>query len=157
MDVFVFEFRKKYVPHVISQLRKSISSDKLLGHKRMNLIFDSRIITTAMTNALKTGSWSFRPNGSNRVGISLPLKRDTNYLSTIAHVRKVSGPYFSESRNTSSRLLHNTHFGMFCPSETPEGKKIGIIKNLAFLTIVSNKLSEEDYRILLRSISESQE
>lgn len=41
------------------------------------------------------------------------------------------------------RLLHNTHFGIICPSETPEGQKIGIVKNFAFLVKVSLGLNEQ--------------
>jgi len=33
---------------------------------------------------------------------------------------------------TKPRQLHNTYFGVICPFETPEGKPIGLVKNLAF-------------------------
>jgi len=42
------------------------------------------------------------------------------------------------------RQLHNTHFGMICPAETPEGLKIGIVKNFALMAHVSNSLDRED-------------
>jgi len=40
-------------------------------------------------------------------------------------------------KSTKPRLLHNTHFGMICPAETPEGIKIGLVKNLALMAKVS--------------------
>jgi DNA-directed RNA polymerase II subunit RPB2 len=42
------------------------------------------------------------------------------------------------------RQLHNTHFGLICPAETPEGQKIGIVKNLALMAKVSLGYSSED-------------
>lgn len=35
-------------------------------------------------------------------------------------------------------MLHNTHWGMLCPSETPEGQSTGLVKNLSLMTIISN-------------------
>lgn len=50
------------------------------------------------------------------------------------------------------RQLHNTHYGFICPAETPEGQKIGIVKNLALMTTVSRDLSKEDKKSLLKLI-----
>ena len=38
---------------------------------------------------------------------------------------------------TKPRYLHNTHWGMICPSETPEGQKVGLVKNLSLMAQVS--------------------
>ena len=35
------------------------------------------------------------------------------------------------------RQLHNTHWGMICPAETPEGAACGLVKNLALMAFVS--------------------
>jgi DNA-directed RNA polymerase II subunit RPB2 len=35
------------------------------------------------------------------------------------------------------RQLHNTHWGMICPAETPEGAGCGLVKNLALMAFVS--------------------
>jgi DNA-directed RNA polymerase II subunit RPB2 len=49
-------------------------------------------------------------------------------------------------------LLHNTHFGLICPSETPEGQKIGIVKNFSLMAKVTlggnNKIIDELIQIL---------
>lgn len=34
-------------------------------------------------------------------------------------------------------MLHNSHWGMICPSETPEGTSTGLAKNLSLMTVVS--------------------
>jgi DNA-directed RNA polymerase II subunit RPB2 len=33
-----------------------------------------------------------------------------------------------------------THWGLICPSETPDGEKIGITKNLALLAYITNQV-----------------
>ena len=34
-------------------------------------------------------------------------------------------------------MLHSTHWGMICPAETPEGHAVGLVKNLALMSIIS--------------------
>jgi DNA-directed RNA polymerase II subunit RPB2 len=46
-------------------------------------------------------------------------------------------PAASATKSSKPRLLHNTHYGLICPSETPEGEKIGVVKNFALMTKVS--------------------
>jgi DNA-directed RNA polymerase II subunit RPB2 len=75
-----------------------------------------------------------------RTGVAQVLKRETSYFATLSHLRRVVAPILSSSKSAKPRLLHNTHFGMICPSETPEGQKIGIVKNFAMLVKVSEEL-----------------
>ena len=42
-----------------------------------------------------------------------------------------------------ARALHPTHYGRFCPIETPEGTEIGLRKNLAILAKVSTRTNLE--------------
>lgn len=45
--------------------------------------------------------------------------------------------------------MHNTHFGMICPAETPEGAKIGIVKNFALMAAVSLGSNKEENSTIL--------
>lgn len=69
-----------------------------------------------------------------RYGVSQVLKRDTTYFATLSHLRRMAYPINASSKIIKLRLLHNTQFGYICPAETPEGEKIGVIKNMALLT-----------------------
>jgi DNA-directed RNA polymerase II subunit RPB2 len=74
----------------------------------------------------------------------------------LSHLRRVVAPIQSSSKSAKPRLLHNTHFGMICPSETPEGQKIGIVKNFALMAKVTIGLSEnlnEKIRQVLNKIN----
>lgn len=152
MDLFLFEYVKKFKSNAISQIKRIISAQDSF-RRRFHFIFDSRIITNSFLHALRTGNWAAaRRKGLNEFGVAQDLKRDTNYLATLSHLRKVCAPFFHKSRSVSNRNLHNTHFGMYCPSETPEGMQIGIIKHLAFLVIITHSISDQEYDVLLKCI-----
>lgn len=70
------------------------------------------------------------------------LKRDTSFFATLSHLRRVVAPIQSSSKSAKPRLLHNTHFGLICPSETPEGQKIGIVKNFSLMAKVTLGVGE---------------
>lgn len=72
-----------------------------------------------------------------RSGVAQVLKRDTSFFATLSHLRRVVAPIQTSSKSAKPRLLHNTHFGLICPSETPEGQKIGIVKNFSLMAKVS--------------------
>jgi len=49
-----------------------------------------------------------------------------------------------EQENFLARTLHPTHYGRFCPVETPEGTEIGLRKNLALLAKISTRTELPD-------------
>ncbi|KAK1217520.1 DNA-dependent RNA polymerase II [Marasmius sp. AFHP31] len=56
-----------------------------------------------------------------------PLLFSSRPLHPVGSWRKIAKP----------RQLHNTHWGMVCPAETPEGQTCGLVKNLALITCIS--------------------
>lgn len=46
-------------------------------------------------------------------------------------------PIAKTGKLAKPRQLHNTHWGMICPAETPEGAGCGLVKNLALMAFVS--------------------
>jgi DNA-directed RNA polymerase II subunit RPB2 len=59
------------------------------------------------------------------------------FASTLSHLRRVNSPIGREGKAAKPRMLHNTHWGMVCPSETPEGQACGLVKNLALMSYIS--------------------
>jgi DNA-directed RNA polymerase subunit B len=53
-----------------------------------------------------------------------------------------------EQENFAARTLHPTHYGRFCPIETPEGTEIGLRKNLALLARISTMVVQSDAEII---------
>jgi DNA-directed RNA polymerase II subunit RPB2 len=90
-----------------------------------------------LRNSLATGNWGKNKSTGEvaRTGVAQVLKRDTSLFATFSHLRRVNAPIKASTKTTTPRQLHSTHFGMICPAETPEGGKIGIVKNLAVSSI----------------------
>ncbi|MEK6904283.1 MAG: DNA-directed RNA polymerase subunit B'', partial [Nanoarchaeota archaeon] len=68
----------------------------------------------------------------------------TNFISTFSHLQRVVSLLSTTQENFNARALHSTHFGRLCPVETPEGTPIGLRKNLALLTKISQDDIAED-------------
>ena len=64
-----------------------------------------------------------------------------NYSSTLSHLRRLATPTEKTGKLIAPRKLHNTQWGTVCPAETPEGGSVGVVKNLAIITMVTNMTS----------------
>ena len=73
---------------------------------------------------------------ASKAGVSQVLNRYT-YASTLSHLRRCNTPLGREGKIAKPRQLHNTHWGMVCPAETPEGQACGLVKNLALMACIS--------------------
>jgi DNA-directed RNA polymerase II subunit RPB2 len=71
-----------------------------------------------------------------RAGVSQVLNRYT-FASTLSHLRRTNTPIGRDGKIAKPRQLHNTHWGMVCPAETPEGQACGLVKNLALMSYIS--------------------
>ncbi|MEK7092325.1 MAG: DNA-directed RNA polymerase subunit B, partial [Patescibacteria group bacterium] len=61
---------------------------------------------------------------------------------------RVSRMLPSDQENFLARTLHPTHYGRFCPIETPEGTEIGLRKNLAIMSRVSTRVFLDEAKFL---------
>lgn len=138
-NLFKAALRNHMIPNARAIILKNPKSyDENALFRKPQIIFDKRIISNKLRSALSTGNWGSNVFGEPlRVGVAQTLKRDTSYFATLSHLRRLVAPLLSRSKNTKPRLLHNTHFGIICPSETPEGERIGIVKNFALLCRVT--------------------
>lgn len=100
----------------------------------IKIIIRDQLLTSRIKSAMATGSWI-----GGRKGVSQNIDR-TNHLATLSHLQRIVSLLSSTQENFDARALHPTHFGRLCPIETPEGTPIGLRKNLALLT----KISEEE-------------
>jgi len=152
--IFRQNFRN-FVKKAENNLRDKIKNNK---SKSVNLdsIFETNIITNGMKYALATGNWGKNRVGSVlKTGVAQVLQRLT-FMSSLSHLRRLNTPLEKTGKITKPRQLHNTHWGMLCPAETPEGQACGLVKNLSLMAFVSvgtpSKLIQDD----LDSISDFQ-
>ena len=71
-----------------------------------------------------------------KTGVAQVLQRLT-FMSSLSHLRRLNTPLEKTGKITKPRQLHNTHWGMLCPAETPEGQACGLVKNLSLMAFVS--------------------
>lgn len=80
----------------------------------------------------------------SRKGLSQMFSR-LNYLHSASYLRRVITPTVDAQTNkmTGPRHLHVTQFNKFCPLETPEGPKTGLMKHLSLLTSITLSMNDQ--------------
>lgn len=116
-------------------LQKATKKKKFFSIK---IIAKSTLFSHRVESAIATGSWT-----GERSGITQNMDK-TNYLAIISQLQRVSSMLPSEQENFMARTLDPTHYGRFCPIETPEGTEIGLRKNLAILAQVSTRTNLDE-------------
>jgi DNA-directed RNA polymerase II subunit RPB2 len=117
-----------------AQLQKQLND----GDGQMNITkaIDHHQISNGLKYSLATGNWAANRGATTKTGVSQVLNRLT-FMSTLSHLRRLNTPIGRESKLAKPRQLHNTHWGMVCPAETPEGGMCGLVKNLSLMTYIT--------------------
>ena len=105
------------------------------------------VIEQGMKNSLMTGNWGI----SKKKGVSQVLQR-YNFLQTLSFIRRFNSPSLdaSSGKVTNIRHVHPDQYGYVCPVETPDGAKVGLVKNLALTaTVTLNNDDQNDIIINL--------
>ena len=101
-------------------------------------IAKSTLFSHRIESAIATGSWIGETSG-----VTQNMDK-TNYLAILSQLQRVSSQLPGEQENFLARTLHPTHYGRFCPIETPEGTEIGLRKNLAIMCRISTRSSLDE-------------
>jgi DNA-directed RNA polymerase subunit B len=120
-------------------LQKSSKRKKFFSIK---VLAKSTLFSHRVESAIATGSWT-----GERSGITQNMDK-TNYLATISQLQRVSSMLPGDQENFMARTLHPTHYGRFCPIETPEGTEIGLRKNLSVLATVSTRVDFDEDKFM---------
>ena len=115
--------------------RATNSFSEILNNSNIYKVIKNNIITTGLKYALATGNWGLKTM-INKQGIAQVLSRLT-YNSTLSHLRRVNTPMDKTSKLVAPRKLHSTQFMRICPSETPEGASVGLVKNFSLSNCVT--------------------
>ncbi|RAH49449.1 DNA-directed RNA polymerase II core subunit RPB2 [Aspergillus brunneoviolaceus CBS 621.78] len=103
----------------------------------LNIGIKASTLTGGLKYALATGNWGEQKKAaSSKAGVSQVLSRYT-YASTLSHLRRTNTPIGRDGKIAKPRQLHNTHWGLVCPAETPEGQACGLVKNLALMCYIT--------------------
>jgi len=102
----------------------------IINETNFNKIFDREVFKKHFNGALKKGTIG------QKVGVVQALSRETRNL-TIAHLRRIIDNATGGNVSTARRRLHATQYGCVCPTETPEGQKVGLNKGLAIISHIT--------------------
>ena len=143
--LFALNFRQK----LIKQFRKEILKDMSnlregIKNIKLDKYIKPTIIDTGLKYSFATGTWNLKNSpSSTKVGVSQVLTRH-NYKSALSHTRRVNTPMDkSQKKLVGPHNLHSTQWGTICPSETPDGEQIGISKNLAIMSQITNFINPD--------------
>ncbi|KAK5109395.1 DNA-dependent RNA polymerase II [Meristemomyces frigidus] len=130
-------FRLKYsqmLKEMRGYLHRCVESGKEFN---LTLAVKPGILTQGLRYCLATGNWGDSKKAATaKAGVSQVLNRYT-YASTLSHLRRTNTPIGRDGKIAKPRQLHNTHWGLVCPAETPEGQACGLVKNLSLMCYVS--------------------
>jgi DNA-directed RNA polymerase subunit B len=118
-------------------IQKSSKRKKFFSIK---IIAKSTLFSHRVESAIATGSWT-----GERSGVTQNMDK-TNYFAMVSQLQRVSSMLPSDQENFPARTLHPTHYGRFCPIETPEGTEIGLRKNLAIMSKISTRIELDQER-----------
>jgi len=140
----------KVVKDMKNQIIKEVNSglwnikenySEIINEISINKIIKKSIIENILKGALATGNWGIKSN-TNKQGVSQVLNRLT-FMSSLSHLRRVSTPVDATGKLIAPRKLHSTQWGYICPTETPEGHSVGIVKNLAMMCELTSESNKE--------------
>ena len=139
---------RSYFTKVLKDMRNSVMKELNSGPWKSNKniediisltnlykILKSTTLESGLKYGLATGNWGMKST-TNKVGIAQVLSRLT-YLSTLSHLRRVNTPTEKTGKLIPPRKLHNKQWGIICPTETPEGGSVGLVKNLSIASHVT--------------------
>ncbi|KAG6026291.1 DNA-dependent RNA polymerase II [Claviceps sp. Clav32 group G5] len=115
-------------------LRRCVESNR---HFNLAVGIKPGTLSNGLKYSLATGNWGDQKKAmSSTAGVSQVLNRYT-FASTLSHLRRTNTPIGRDGKLAKPRQLHNTHWGLVCPAETPEGQACGLVKNLSLMCYVS--------------------
>ena len=128
-----------------------VSNDmvNLINKTNIYKIVKPSTIESGLKYGLATGNWGIK-NSNAKQGVAQVLNRLT-YNSTISHLRRVNTPMEKSGKLIQPRKLHNTQWGIICPSETPEGSSVGLVKNIAITATIT---TASDSRVIYTYMKE---
>lgn len=161
-------FRTYFTTKMIKDIRASVAKEihggswrasgnfeDILNVSNINKMIKSVILEVGLKTSLATGNFgSAKAGGPTKIGVSQVLNR-LNYISGVSHLRRISTPIEKTGKLVLPRKLHNTQFGFICPSETPEGHGVGVVKNMsstAIVSIYSNPNTVRDYIMTMNKL-----
>ena len=130
--------------------RANSNYNDIINYTNIYKIIKSSTLETSIKSGLATGNWGLKST-NNRQGISQVISRLT-YPAYLSHIRRVATPTSKDSgKLIPPRKLHGTQWGYICPTETPEGQSVGVVKNIAMMCKITQNVSSSNVRQIIKN------
>ena len=148
-----YKMKKEIKTYLIKEVNSGVwainnNFKEIINEINIYKIIKSTYLENVLKGAMATGNWGLKINASKQ-GVSQVMNRLT-YLSSLSHLRRVQTPGVSDNgKLIPPRKLHGTQWGYFCPSETPEGQAVGIVKNFSMMCEITNSNTSDIIRSVI--------
>jgi DNA-directed RNA polymerase II subunit RPB2 len=124
---------------LLNEIGKNFKRKNQFDEKPINVVNMIRptTIEQGIKTAMATGVWGMN---KTKKGVAQSLQR-LSWIKALSDLRRILSPSLdaSTSNVVSIRHVNNITYGFLCPTQTPEGKKIGIVKSLAMMSGITNQ------------------
>lgn len=129
----------------VKEIRNAILT-KAKGSIGIHTTIKPSTITNSMCSALTNNMWGKKTPSNGRS----QTYECFNFAAGLANIRKFMTSMNDEGGKVEKpRHLHCTHWGKFCPSETPEGKRTGLVLNGAVMCLITTGYPAEDVTLII--------
>ena len=157
LQIFRFHFNRliKEIKLHVNKTLMTNQTETTIDMINIARLIQKNNITSKLKHSLSTGNWYTTPQqatSASKKGIAQVLQR-LSYLSTLSNLRRIQSPLErAGSKHEPPRRYHATQLGKTCPSETPEGAQVGVVKNMSLLCHVTIDVSSLPVRYLLSKL-----
>jgi len=114
----------------------------------------NRAIDKEVYQMLRTGNVIVHGKEYSKMVAVIETRSD---IDSISAIRRVVIPCNEDSIAMGPRQIHPSQTGYICPCETPEGKTVGLVKNLALTCVLSTKIDREEIEKLLAPLAQAKD
>jgi DNA-directed RNA polymerase II subunit RPB2 len=136
-------FRTNFKTLIQSLNNKITEQFKSLNSVMPNLrqLVLNNTIESRLKYALATGDWATATRAgmfvlSDKKGVAQVLQRLT-YGGYLSHLRRLQAPVSATIKDANVRKYHGTQLGYIDFNETPDGARVGLVKNLSMMCMFS--------------------
>jgi DNA-directed RNA polymerase II subunit RPB2 len=135
VGVLLGQLFKQHYKKMLNDCAKFFNKKNVQDETPINVISQIKpnIIENGLKAGLATGSWS-----PKKKGVAQLLQR-ISFVQTNAYFRRFLTPSLDTSNNKITTIRNTDNYQIFfvCPNATPEGQKIGLVKELSLSANIS--------------------